>query len=318
MPRIRTIKPDFCTSESVARLSRDSRLFFILLLTHVDDDGKSRNLPRKLGADLFPFDEDVSGEMVSKWIAELVAQDMVKTYRVDGADYLIVVNMKKHQKIDHPSKSYLPDPPPEDKSNSRDPRESRANDSRDSPTQEIGNSSLEIERKENQIKEKFSERAPWSDPSAESVYEIISSVPRFKSDFDANFESNQKKLEAKLAEWRSWVPESLNPDEAIADQISACVDYFKLKTGRIANIATIANWMAKPGMSWRTERDRPRGKNESNRPMSKAERNGFSSDNPVLQAVEVHDRVLARMLKVQESRNRPILDSNNPFEGETQ
>ena len=55
MGRIRTIKPEFCQSEKVGRLSREARLLFVLLWPFVDDHGRCRGSSRLLAASLFPI-----------------------------------------------------------------------------------------------------------------------------------------------------------------------------------------------------------------------------------------------------------------------
>ncbi len=111
MPRIRTIKPDFCTSPSTRRLSRDARLFFLLLLTEANDEGRLVASAKLLAGSLYPHDDDVSATRVNKWLAELEAQGVVALYEVEDVRYAYFVNWAKHQKISHPTASRLPRPP---------------------------------------------------------------------------------------------------------------------------------------------------------------------------------------------------------------
>ena len=108
MSRIRTIKPEFTQSETIGRLSRDARLLFIQIWTLVDDSGKARASSRDLASDLYPFDDDVK-ELIDGWLCELCDEGLITLYVVDGSTYLIVNNWLKHQKIDRPSNSKLPD-----------------------------------------------------------------------------------------------------------------------------------------------------------------------------------------------------------------
>lgn len=122
MARIRTIKPDFCSSADTGRLSRDARLFFLQLLPHVDDEGRTQWLPKRLAGMLYPRDDDVGGVDIARWVAECeeVASDdvdprrrlgMVRRYEVDGDEYLAVVNFLSHQKVSAPTASRNPAPP---------------------------------------------------------------------------------------------------------------------------------------------------------------------------------------------------------------
>lgn len=109
MGRIRTIKPEFPQSETIGRLSRDSRLLFVQLWTFVDDEGRSRAASRMLASVLFPYDDDAP-KLISSWLNELERERCILRYTVEGTTYLQVCNFGKHQKIDHPSKSKIPPP----------------------------------------------------------------------------------------------------------------------------------------------------------------------------------------------------------------
>lgn len=110
MARIRTIKPEFNTSESVARLSRDSQLFFLKLLTECDDYGRIRWLPKKIAGDLYPMAQDVGAEQVEAWAAELEAEDIFSLYEAGGSTYGRFKNWERHQRVDKPGKSSIPAP----------------------------------------------------------------------------------------------------------------------------------------------------------------------------------------------------------------
>lgn len=109
MARIRSIKPEFPLSETVGRLSRDARLLFVQLFTVVDDEGRTRAASRMLASLLYPYDDDAR-DLVDGWLAELEEQECIVRYEVEGAVYLEICNWLKHQKIDHPTKSRLPNP----------------------------------------------------------------------------------------------------------------------------------------------------------------------------------------------------------------
>jgi hypothetical protein len=56
--RIRSIKPEFWTSEDIAALDWDARLIFIGLWSYVDDNGVGRDVEKLILADLFPLEDD--------------------------------------------------------------------------------------------------------------------------------------------------------------------------------------------------------------------------------------------------------------------
>jgi hypothetical protein len=107
MARIRTIKPEFPQSESMGRVSRESRLLFILLWTLADDSGRLRGDSRMLASVLYPYDDDAK-KLLPKWIAQLEKEKCVHVYVVEDSTYLQILNWSAHQKIDKPSKSKIP------------------------------------------------------------------------------------------------------------------------------------------------------------------------------------------------------------------
>lgn len=107
--RIRTIKPEFVQSESMGRISREARLLFILLWTQCDDAGRTRASSRMLASVLYPYDDDAPS-LIGKWLDELEREGCIERYAVDGDTYLQVCKWLKHQRIDRPSASRLPDP----------------------------------------------------------------------------------------------------------------------------------------------------------------------------------------------------------------
>jgi hypothetical protein len=107
MARIRTIKPEFKQSESIGRVSRDSRLTFVLMWTEADDSGRIRGSSRMLASILFPYDDDAPS-LMDGWLSELEREHFIVRYVVDGTTYIQIYNWQKHQKIDKPSPSRIP------------------------------------------------------------------------------------------------------------------------------------------------------------------------------------------------------------------
>lgn len=110
MPRIRSIKPEFFTSEVVAELTLRARLTWIGLWTHCDDEGRCKDNSRLIHAALYPLDPDVTVDDVASDLAELAKRQRVIRYVVDGRAYLQVTNWKEHQKPNRPQGSKFPSP----------------------------------------------------------------------------------------------------------------------------------------------------------------------------------------------------------------
>lgn len=107
MARIRTIKPEFPHSESMGRVSRESRLCFILLWTLADDAGRLRGSSRMLASLLYPYDDDANRH-IDKWLDQLSSEGCIARYEVAGTHYVQIMKWLDHQKIDKPSQSKLP------------------------------------------------------------------------------------------------------------------------------------------------------------------------------------------------------------------
>ncbi len=108
MARIRTIKPEFWSSEQVMESRPLARLLFIGLWNFCDDGGNHPLAPRTIKALVFPGD-DITTEAVSELLGELEGSGLTRSYTVDGKLYLHV-NGWKHQKIEKRTFKY-PKPP---------------------------------------------------------------------------------------------------------------------------------------------------------------------------------------------------------------
>lgn len=111
MPRIRSIKPDFFTSETIARLGKGTRLTFIGLWTHVDDNGVCVLNEMLITAALYPLDDPMESLAdVQEDLMRLSGEGLVTLYRHAGKRYLYVNSWDEHQRVQHPGKSRYPRP----------------------------------------------------------------------------------------------------------------------------------------------------------------------------------------------------------------
>jgi hypothetical protein len=106
MARIRTVKPEFWTSESVVECSCNARLLLIGMLNFADDYGNLVNSPKRLKMQIFPADIIDTTPLLE----ELIKHCLVIPYSVDGEKYLNIKGFRKHQVINKPSKSKIPLP----------------------------------------------------------------------------------------------------------------------------------------------------------------------------------------------------------------
>src|SRR5687768_11398166 len=108
MARIRTIKPEFFTSLSIADLPLTARLTFIGVWTHVDDEGRCVDDARLIKAAVWPLDDRTSAD-VEDDLRRLSESSLITRYRVGERSYLEVTSWREHQRINRPTPSKHPD-----------------------------------------------------------------------------------------------------------------------------------------------------------------------------------------------------------------
>jgi hypothetical protein len=113
MARIRTIKPSFWGDDAVSRMSRDARLLAIGLISMADDQGRFIGTQQAILGYVFPHDVDITPARFKKLMGEVTKAGIASTYVVDGREYGYLPKWRDHQRISHPQKSPLPDPPME-------------------------------------------------------------------------------------------------------------------------------------------------------------------------------------------------------------
>jgi len=116
--RIRTVKPEFFTSEDIVALSPLSRLLYIALWCEADREGRLVWKPRTMKLRYFPADDcDIEA-----MCAEIVARGLVKPYG-DGLAY--IPSFTEHQHLNpREAASTLPEPNASPRVRTRAPRAS--------------------------------------------------------------------------------------------------------------------------------------------------------------------------------------------------
>ena len=107
MARIRTIKPDAFTSDSLSSVPRGTRWTFAGLWTYADDAGRGRDDVRLIKAALYPLDDDVTLEHVAEDLELLRSIGAICRYVVAERGYLHMPNWG-HQKINRPTPAKSP------------------------------------------------------------------------------------------------------------------------------------------------------------------------------------------------------------------
>src|SRR5258707_14213310 len=113
MARIRSIKPEFFTSERIATLPLSARLTFIGLWLYVDDNGVGLDNERLVLAAVWPLEEDVIGTLqrTREDLRSLAGAGHIRRYRSGSGAFLFITSWEKHQRVSHPRKPPYPQPP---------------------------------------------------------------------------------------------------------------------------------------------------------------------------------------------------------------
>jgi len=108
--RARNIKPGFFKSEIIAELPFQTRLLFIGLWCYADKDGRFEWRPKKIKAEIFPYDSRLDNGELTVMLRLLNDRGKIKHYLVDGVEYGWIPKFEKHQHPHHTEKgSELPE-----------------------------------------------------------------------------------------------------------------------------------------------------------------------------------------------------------------
>src|SRR5437660_11482463 len=102
MARIRSIKPEFWSSEQIVECSPTARLLFVGIWTFSDDGGVMPLSLKRIKMSVFPGDSFQLDE-IAGWLEELRGNRLIATFSDEAGIVYIAVLGWKHQKIDKPS-----------------------------------------------------------------------------------------------------------------------------------------------------------------------------------------------------------------------
>lgn len=93
MARARNIKPGFFTNDVLAECSALARILFQGLWCHADREGRLEDRPRKLKAEILPYDDCDAEEL----LCQLESRGFIIRYSHGDERFIQVVNFCKHQ-----------------------------------------------------------------------------------------------------------------------------------------------------------------------------------------------------------------------------
>ena len=213
--RIRSIKPEFWTSEDIAALSWEARLIFIGLWSYVDDNGVGRWNEKLILADLFPLEEDPRETLatLSRVLREISRRGLISLYTVENKQYLHITAWQAHQRIDKPAKARYPLPTCENvefATPSRDPRDTLAPGAGEQGTGEQGN-------REQSLSSDLALRDP--DPQREDVERICQHL------LDRLNENGVKPQPTITKGWRTAARLLIDRDERTEAEVHKAIDW---------------------------------------------------------------------------------------------
>ncbi|WP_370416903.1 hypothetical protein [Streptomyces fradiae] len=122
MARIRTVKPEAFSSESLAAVSLSAERTFFGLLTQADDQGRFRDQAAVIAGQLWSLRREHGPEAVEDDLIQLNDAGLICRYEgADGKRYLHIVTFAQHQKINRPSVARTPPCPHHDLGIPREP-----------------------------------------------------------------------------------------------------------------------------------------------------------------------------------------------------
>ncbi len=214
MARIRTIKPEFFTSEDIVALSPYARLLYIALWCEADKEGRMAWKPRTFKMRYLPAD-DVA---IDALCAEIIEAGLVKLY---GDGYAYIPAFHAHQHINpRESASQIPEPPESDAhatrkprvidaSGTREPRDSDAQVGREGKGKEVLDAAqCAAPTRGYRLPNDWVLPKPWGEWALEEFKTWTPDVVRVEADKFRDFWCAKAGREAVkldwLATWRNW------------------------------------------------------------------------------------------------------------------
>lgn len=110
MPRIRSVHPAICTSDSLAAIPAALERTYVRLWTHCDDEGRCPDHPKLIKAAIYPLHDDITAESLDIELDSLATKGFIVRYESEGVRYLQVVAWDKYQRPQKPRPSKYPTP----------------------------------------------------------------------------------------------------------------------------------------------------------------------------------------------------------------
>lgn len=171
MARIRTIKPDFFTSPSTAKVDFPVRVFYTALWCWADDFGVGETNLNGLLGHAFPDSDGFTAQDVRRFCADCAQHFDVTFYTVRGRHYFAIPSWEKHQKLER-REERRKHPSPDDPEAMPDLRFKPRADSAPDSGAESGGIVLEGEREREEEREAELNKPPYP-PTLEPTGSVV-------------------------------------------------------------------------------------------------------------------------------------------------
>ncbi|GGW68166.1 hypothetical protein [Streptomyces griseoloalbus] len=224
MARIRTIKPEFFTSLTIADLTPEQRLTFIGLWTHCDDEGRCVDDARLIKAAVWPLDDRTAADVEAD-LRALTESSLITRYTLNRKPYMTVNGWREHQRINRPTPSKLPAPDQAD-STPEPPLTSKDEDSPSAHAQLSEDSRPERNReqgKEQGTGNRDSSSGPA--PAAPDPAPERDDVERLCTHLADRIAANGSKRPTITKAWRTAARLMLDKDGRTEEQVHGAIDW---------------------------------------------------------------------------------------------
>ncbi|MFI8200062.1 hypothetical protein ACIF6K_26660 [Streptomyces sp. NPDC085942] len=223
MARIRTIKPTYFTSLTIADLSYEQRLTFIGLWTHVDDEGRCIDDARLIKAAVWPLDDRTAAD-VEDDLKALTESSLITRYTLTRRSYIAVTGWAEHQRINRPTPSKYP-APEQAESSPETPLTSGDEDSSNTHTQLSEDSRPERNREQGTGKGTGNRESSVPASQAPDPAPLREDVERICQHLAQRVEDNGSKRPTITKAWRTAARLMLDKDGRTEDQVHGCIDW---------------------------------------------------------------------------------------------
>lgn len=118
MAKIRTIKPEFWDSETMAHMPFGCRLLFIGLWNFADDIGLIKASDKYIKSKIFPYDDSLRLSEINTWLKLLVKHRLIVPFEHRRESYYVIRCFSEHQRPDERYARYLLSPTPKNEDGS--------------------------------------------------------------------------------------------------------------------------------------------------------------------------------------------------------